>query len=135
MLKKKSNHKERPQHPHSDDNLYYLLPLHLGEFVFALGLGFDLRGLSLRCWFHRLEVTGTRLSQSTVSLAKWIQKNKHQCHSPCHCSDACSTDYPSEDEVSRALSLGFYLALSPSCSATVCRSRYMCSERILSPST
>ncbi len=28
-----------------------------------------------------------------------------------------------------------YLALSPSCSAIVCRSRYMCCERILSPST
>jgi hypothetical protein len=27
-----------------------------------------------------------------------------------------------------------YFGLSPSCSAAVCRSRYMCSERILSPS-
>ena len=34
------------------------------------------------------------------------------------------SDYPSEDEVSRALSLRFYLALSPSCSAIICRSRY-----------
>jgi hypothetical protein len=36
-------------------------------------------------------------------------------------------------ETSPPNSSKLYLALSPSCSATVCRTRYTCSERILSP--
>ncbi len=40
-----------------------------------------------------------------------------------------------EGEKTCALSLRFHFALSPSCSATVWRSRYTCSEQILSPST
>ncbi len=45
------------------------------------------------------------------------------------------SDYRSENEVSPCLVPQVYLALIPSCSATVCRSRYVRSERILSPST
>ena len=44
------------------------------------------------------------------------------------------SDFRAEDEVSLCFELQVYLALSPSCSATVCRSTYTCSERILSPS-
>jgi hypothetical protein len=41
------------------------------------------------------------------------------------------SDYRAEDEVSLCFELQVYLALSPSGSATVCRSMYTCSERIL----